>query len=95
MAVRSKLGAGVAILGLLISGTFATPASAQGHRDDHRDDRRGGERHDHDRDRDHGWGGGYYAEPPVVYGPPAYYPPPVVYGPGVGIVLPGIGITIQ
>ncbi len=49
-----------------------------------------------------GGGGGYYAPPPVVYGSPyggdyygdPYYAPPVIYGPGIGIALPGIGISI-
>lgn len=40
----------------------------------------------HDRDwHRHGWTGGYYAPPPVVYGQPYYAPPPVVYGPGIGL----------
>jgi hypothetical protein len=41
----------------------------------------------------HGWTGGYYAAPPVVYGDPysyGYYPPP-----GVGINLPGVSIGIR
>ena len=41
----------------------------------------------------HGWSGGYWAAPPVVYGDPysyGYYPPP-----GVGVVLPGVSIGIR
>src|SRR6185437_2703940 len=51
-----------------------------------------------------GGGGYYYAPPPIVYGSPygdsyygysnPYYAPPVIYGPGIGIAVPGIGITI-
>lgn len=52
-------------------------------------------------DHRHGWNGGYYAAPPVVYGGAyrgnSYYPPPVVYGPqpGIGIILPGLFIGIH
>lgn len=43
----------------------------------------------------HGWNGGYYRAPPVVYGSPyattyygaPYYPPPVVYGPPAGLSI--------
>ncbi|MGD0434335.1 MAG: hypothetical protein ABSA58_24915 [Acetobacteraceae bacterium] len=57
-----------------------TAASAAPDRDR---DRRGDH---HDRDwHPHGWSGGYYAPPPVVYGRPYYAPPPVVYGPGIGL----------
>jgi hypothetical protein len=51
----------------------------------------------------HNWNGGYYHAPPVVYGSPYgssyygspyYYPPPVIY-PGIGISLPGVGISIR
>ena len=41
----------------------------------------------------HGWSGGYYRAPPVVYGDPysyGYYPPP-----GVGLRLPGLSIGIR
>jgi hypothetical protein len=41
----------------------------------------------------HGWSGGYWAAPPVVYGDPysyGYYPPP-----GVGIHLPGVSIGVR
>jgi len=41
----------------------------------------------------HGWTGGYYPAPPVVYGNPytyGYYPPP-----GVGINVGGIHIGIH
>ena len=87
----AKLGAGIAICAILALGTFAGTASA--------------------RDRDdggrHGWGGGYYGGPAVVYGPSygygygygyygaPYYAPPVVYGPGVGVSLPGVSIGIR
>ena len=45
------------------------------------------------RGYDHGWNGGYYRAPPVVYGSPyattyygtPYYAPPVVYNPPIGI----------
>jgi hypothetical protein len=41
----------------------------------------------------HGWSGGYWGAPPVVYGDPysyGYYPPV-----GVGINLPGVSIGIR
>jgi hypothetical protein len=90
--LSAKLAAGIALSAVLALGTFVASAGAQPHRDDHR----GGERHD-DRGRGH-WGGrdgGYYAAPPVIYGGPAYYPPPVVYGPAIGIYVPGVTIGIQ
>jgi hypothetical protein len=45
------------------------------------------------RGYNHGWNGGYYRAPPVVYGSPyattyygaPVYAPPVVYGPPVGL----------
>jgi hypothetical protein len=54
-------------------------------------------------DHHHGYSGGYYRAPPVVYGSPyggayygsPYYAPPVVYGPGIGINLPGVNIGIR
>ena len=54
-------------------------------------------------DHHHGYHGGYYHAPPVVYGSPyggayygsPYYAPPLVYGPGIGIGLPGINIGIR
>ncbi len=80
----------LAIVSVLLLGTFVAPARA----DDHHDRNRGGE--GRGNGYQHGWaGGGYYPAPPVVYGYPGYYPPPVVYGPGVGIALPGIGIIIH
>ncbi len=90
MRTQSKLTASLAIAGLLLLGSAATPASA----DEPRGGHAGG---DHRGDRGHqgGWGGGYYPAPPVVYGPPGYYPPPVVYGPAVGIMLPGISLGIR
>jgi hypothetical protein len=77
----------LALIALLMLGTFVATASAQGyhqdnHRDDHRDDHRNGN-------------GGYYPAPPVVYGTPYYAPPPVVYAPGIGIALPGIVIGVH
>ncbi len=39
----------------------------------------------HDWHRHWGYGGGYYAPPPVVYNRPYYAPPPVVYSPGLSI----------
>jgi hypothetical protein len=69
-----------------VMATFVGPAQAQGYR-------RPGYYH--------GWNGGYYRSPPIVYGspyrgryyaapryyPPRYYPPPVVYGPGLNFNL--------
>jgi len=71
---RSKhaLVVGLALAAVLALSSFATAARA----DDH---------WRHDRGWHHGWTGGYYSAPPVVYGAPGYYPPPVVYGPGIGI----------
>ncbi len=81
-----KLAGGIAVAALLTLGAFATPASA-----------------DWDGQHHHYYNGGYYRAPPVVYGSPygngyygsPYYAPPVVYGPGIGISLPGIGISIR
>ena len=78
---------GLAISAVLAVGTFVPPAHA---------DWDGHYRHYH-----HGWTGGYYRAPPVVYGSPygssyygsPYYYPPVVYGPTVS--LPGISIGIR
>jgi hypothetical protein len=91
MGAKSKLAASLAIASVLLLGAFAVPASA----DERHGDRGDRGRHDDRGHRGGGWGGGYYAPPPVVYGGPGYYPPPVVYGPGVGIVLPGVSIGIQ
>ncbi len=83
--MQRRLLAGIAA-GVILSATFAVvafpvSASAEEHRGD-RDRRDGwGEHHRG------GWGGGYYREPPVVYGAPYYAPPPVVYGPGFGLNL--------
>ncbi len=86
----AKLAAGIAISAVLALGTFAAPASADwdGH---------------HRHREHHGWDGGYYRAPPVVYGSPyrsnyygsPYYSPPVVYAPGFGVSLPGISIGIR
>ncbi len=97
----AKLAAGLAISAVLVLGTFVASASADEHHQkagghaahggNHRvADYRGG----HDRGWGGGWGGGYYDSPPVVYGAPYYDPPPVVYGPGIGIAVPGVGISI-
>jgi len=71
------LMAGVIVTATLALGAFAGTADAQ-QRWEHRD-----------RGRHHGWNGGYYRAPPVVYGSPYYQPyyapPPVVYGPGFGL----------
>jgi hypothetical protein len=80
----AKLAAGVLLGALLALGTVADSASAQGRRNDRRDNYRN-------------WNGGYYRAPPIIYGsrygesyygapyynPPVYYPPPVIYGPGL------------
>ena len=66
------------------------------HAEERHDDRRGGDHRDYHEHR--GYGGGYYAPPPVVYGSPCAYggcAPPVVYGPGIGIVLPNVIIGIH
>lgn len=85
----AKLAAGLAISAVLVLGTLVVSASAQERRDDRRGDEYRG-------DRGYGWGGGYYAPPPVVYASPyAYPPPPVVYGPAIGITVPGINIGIR
>jgi hypothetical protein len=78
----AKLVTGLGLCALLALGTFATLAHAEDHHG----------WHGHDR---HGYYGGYYGAPPIVYGSPYYAPPPVVYGPGIGINLPGIAIGIR
>ena len=90
---------GVILTATLALGTFSGSASADEHREKH-----------WDRGHHHGWNGGYYRAPPVVYGSryggayygspyyggsPYYYAPPVVYGPGIGISLPFVGINIR
>jgi hypothetical protein len=85
--VSGKSTAKLALTALILLGTFAATAGAQGRRDE-------GRRDDHRADH-RNWNGGYYLAPPVVYGEPYYAPPPVIYGPAVGIVLPGIAIGIQ
>jgi len=77
--LATKLTAGLAIAAILAVGTFSGSADARDNRDYNR----------------HGYNGGYYRAPPVVYGSPYYYPPPVVYGPSIGISLPGISIGIH
>jgi hypothetical protein len=70
------LTAGVVFTAILALGTFTGSAGAE-------------ERWEHrDRGEHRGWNGGYYREPPVVYGQRyerQYYEPPVVYGPGIGL----------
>ena len=75
----------VRAVGLLLAATFALGAFAGSAG---AEERWGG-----DRGYNHGWNGGYYRAPPVVYGSPyastyygaPYYQPPVVYGPPVGL----------
>jgi hypothetical protein len=78
-----RLAGGAAIAAALLAVSVA-PASA---------------RWDHEQHGwHHGWSGGYYNSPPVVYGSPyayGYYPPPVYYGPTVGLNLPGVSIGIR
>jgi hypothetical protein len=95
----ASLAAGLAISAVLVLGTFVTSVNAEEHRGGgggrggghayHGGGHRGGYGGGYG-----GWGGGYYGAPPVVYGSPYYYPPPVVYGPGIGIDLPGIGVSV-
>ena len=94
--VLQRVAGGMLCAGLVL-GAFMTPAHA---RWDERRDRREYYRDYHHRDYHHGWNGGYYASPPVVYGPGyyngyGYYPPPVVYGPGLGLYLPNLSIGIR
>lgn len=78
--------------GVILAATFAVvavPGSAVAA--DHRGGggHRGGGDHRGGGRRDGGWGGGYYAPPPVVYGTPYYAAPPVIFG------LPGLNINIR
>jgi len=103
----ATLAAGLAISAFVVLGTFVAPAgAAEQHRGGghagHAANRGGGHAVYHGGGHRggygggySGWGGGYYGAPPVVYGAPYYDPPPVVYGPGIGIALPGIGISIN
>jgi hypothetical protein len=70
----ARFVAGVMFAATIAVASFAGTASAADHRDWHGD-----------RQWHHGWGGGYYEAPPVVYGQPYYAPPPVVVGPGFGL----------
>lgn len=81
----------LALTTLLLLGSFAAAASAQGYHQGGRYDNRG---NDH-RDMHRHWNDNYYQPPPVVYGTPYYPPPPVVYGPGIGFVMPGVVIGVQ
>ncbi len=93
----ATLAAGLAISAFLVLGTFVASASAEEHhggRGGHSAYHGGGHRGGYGGGYS-GWNGGYYGAPPVVYGAPYYYPPPVIYGPGIGIALPGIGISIN
>ena len=70
------LTAGVILTATLGLGTFTGSAGAGERRWEHRDNRH------------HGWNGGYYRAPPVIYGSPyyaPYYAPPLIYGPGIGL----------
>jgi hypothetical protein len=81
-ARAARLVAGVAVAAFVGFGMTAGTANA---RWDHPE-------HDY-HGYHHGWSGGYYAAPPVVYGDPysyGYYPPP-----GVGINLSGVHIGIR
>ena len=78
----SRLSAGLATVAFVALTVAATPAQARWGRPEH-------DWHGYH----HGWNGGYWHAPPVVYGDPysyGYYPPP-----GVGINLPGIHIGIH
>jgi len=88
MSSTSKTGAARFVAGIAVSAIIAlgiTAGTAQARWERH-DEHGGGGYH-------HGWSGGYYPAPPVVYGNPysyGYYPPP-----GVGISLPGVNIGIR
>jgi hypothetical protein len=78
----ARMTAGIAIAAVVAFGLTAGAANA----------RWGHPEHDY-HGWHHGWSGGYWAAPPVVYGNPyayGYYPPP-----GVGISLPGVSIGIR
>ncbi|HEX4112007.1 MAG TPA: hypothetical protein VH020_05675 [Stellaceae bacterium] len=94
----ATLAAGLAISAFLVLGTFVSPVSAEEHhgggRGGHAAYHGGGHRGGYGGGYG-GWDGGYYGAPPVVYGAPYYDAPPVVYGPGIGVALPGIGISIN
>jgi len=90
----ATLAAGVAISAFLALGVFVSSANADEHHSrGHAAYYGGGHRGGYGGGYG-GWDGGYYGAPPVVYGAPYYYSPPVVYGPGIGIALPGIGVSI-
>jgi len=80
--LATKLTAGLAIAAILAVGTFSGSADARDNRDYNR----------------HGYNGGYYRAPPVVYGSrynngyygSYYHAPPVVF-----LNLGGIGIGIR
>jgi hypothetical protein len=81
-ARAARLVAGIAVSAVVAFGITAGTANA-----------RWGDRDYHYGGYHHGWTGGYWAAPPVVYGNPygyGYYPPP-----GVGINLPGVSIGIR
>jgi hypothetical protein len=81
-SLSAKLAAGLAIAAILTVGTFSGPADARDSRDYNR----------------HGYNGGYYRAPPVVYGSrynngyygSYYHAPPVVF-----LNLGNIGIGIR
>jgi hypothetical protein len=94
MPVKVATAAAIAVVAVL--GTFSAPAQARW--DDHRGPPPRWEYRDHRPGYYHGYNGGYYRAPPVVYAPSyGYVPPPVVYAPspGIGIHLPGLGINIR
>ena len=80
-ARAARLAAGIAVAA--VAGFGITAATAQAYWD----------HHPYDHHWHHGWSGGYWGAPPVVYGNPyhyGYYPPA-----GVGIHLPGVTIGIR
>ena len=82
-ARAARLAAGIVVSAIVAFGMTAGTAQARWeHQDEH-----GG------RGYHHGWSGGYWGAPPVVYGDPysyGYYPPP-----GVGINVGGVHIGIR
>ena len=80
LASLSGLVAGITVTATLVVGVVSGAAAAP--------DRRAAWDH-HDRDSHRGWVGGYYRQPPVVYGYRPYAPP-LVYAPP-----PGLSINIR
>jgi hypothetical protein len=78
----ARLAAGIAVGVVIALGVTAGPAQARWGRPEH-----------NWHGYHHGWSGGYYPAPPVVYGDPysyGYYPPP-----GVGINVGDVHIGIH